>query len=451
MAAGSSARRGQRQDSVEEGEAESAPGTPKSLGSDAMDESDSDASDAPGSPDSDDGHDPLAREQRLADIAAKKDERERMDQLKGLFTEDRSGQKKRKLDDDEPKRNIRQRTAVKKDEKKKESRKTRRGSDSPDYFGESQHSAPTRAPEPVAELHNYQWIRIGRSNFAEICFDPHFEERAQGCFTRVCFQQDPSTGQNLYRMCEIRGKLLKRPIALLTTSAFKHGRPYQLEGPHGRLYMTDFLIVAGYGKLEREYPLVACSDSKFTETEFDRWQTAMTNDRLKQLTVKQAQHKLDDINFLLKHSWTPADLQQKLDNQAKFAHLVRHSKGGAVGPETLRREEALHRRNMENRKQNAKDVHAVLLRERKEKQVRNEDLRKKMDQEKRRNEDPEAAKLWEEEAERKKKIEEENKRKVVNRYVRETNNGSGGMAFARARTDDEVIGALDLDIDVNIC
>jgi RNA polymerase-associated protein RTF1 len=227
-----------------------------------------------------------------------------------------------------------------------------------------------------------------------------------------------------------------------------------MEGLNAKLLMTDQYLVTGYGKIEKEYPLIACSDSKFTDVEFDRWKLQITEAHLRQLTHSKIKVKIDDINFLLKHDWTANEIQQKLDKQNRLSHMIRHTRTSAVGPETLRREEQLHHRNMENRRQNAKDVHEALLRERRERKARNDKIRKEMDDEQRRRQDPEAEAKYLEEEEKKRKEKEALQKSLQKRYVKDAESYRKGGAlteFARMRTDDEVIGSLDLDIDIDIC
>lgn len=57
----------------------------------------------------------------------------------------------------------------------------------------------SRRQEPVAELPDYNRCRVGRTNFAKVCFYPGFEEAITGCFTRV------SVGPDGYRMALIKG------------------------------------------------------------------------------------------------------------------------------------------------------------------------------------------------------------------------------------------------------
>lgn len=58
------------------------------------------------------------------------------------------------------------------------------------------------------ELRDYERCRIGRSNFARVCFTPGFEKAIAGCFTRVNVGLNRETKQMVYRMCQIKGELL---------------------------------------------------------------------------------------------------------------------------------------------------------------------------------------------------------------------------------------------------
>lgn len=59
--------------------------------------------------------------------------------------------------------------------------------------------------EPPATLREFNYAHVGRSNFAKVCFYPNFENAVKGCFARVSIGLDRSTGQNLYRMAQIKG------------------------------------------------------------------------------------------------------------------------------------------------------------------------------------------------------------------------------------------------------
>jgi RNA polymerase-associated protein RTF1 len=239
----------------------SAADSPRSLGSDAMDES---ASDSAGASDkSDNGKalyplegkyknskdksqlmalPDLQREEILADRASKIADEKKMTELRQLLeNKDRETLKDRKrkapaddrYGDNSPRKLSRPRT--KKDEalqSLKERRDANRIEDSRraaasrklsgrrhsksstrstqssqrDADGESDYDVPAKkaASDPLGTLADYQRVRIGRTNFVEVCFYPTFEKTIVGCFTRVCYSTDPQTGDNIYRMAQIK-------------------------------------------------------------------------------------------------------------------------------------------------------------------------------------------------------------------------------------------------------
>ncbi|KAF7588369.1 hypothetical protein BBP40_005762 [Aspergillus hancockii] len=155
--------------------------------------------------------------------------------------------------------------------------------------------------DPPAELRDIQRARVGRTNFAQVCFYPGFDDAISGCYARVNIGPNRETGQNEYRLC-----LIKK---------FTEGRPYSIEGQNGRTFVTKQYAVLAHGKAEREFPFVACSDSPFTETEFNRYRQTMAVEDCKMATKSTLAQKVIDINRLLNHKFTPEELTEKLRKQ----------------------------------------------------------------------------------------------------------------------------------------
>jgi hypothetical protein len=63
-----------------------------------------------------------------------------------------------------------------------------------------------RREDPPAELQDFERCRIGRSTFAKVCFYPGFEEAIRGCYARISIGMNRETGQNMYRMTQIKGE-----------------------------------------------------------------------------------------------------------------------------------------------------------------------------------------------------------------------------------------------------
>ncbi|KAI3008586.1 hypothetical protein CBS147346_2649 [Aspergillus niger] len=168
--------------------------------------------------------------------------------------------------------------------------------------------------DPPAELRDIQRTRVGRSNFAQVCFYPGFDDAISGCYARVNIGPNRETGQNEYRLC-----LIKK---------FSEGKPYAMEGQNGRSFVTNQYAVLAHGKAEREFPFVACSDSPFTEAEFNRYRQTMAVEDCKMATKSMVASKVTDINRLLNHKFTNEELNEKLrkqgslDSKSKFFKRV---------------------------------------------------------------------------------------------------------------------------------
>ncbi|RFU30951.1 hypothetical protein B7463_g5387, partial [Scytalidium lignicola] len=85
-----------------------------------------------------------------------------------------------------------------------------------------------------AELHDIERVRVGRSRFAMVCFYPGFDQAITGCFARISVGVDKETGQNIYRMALIKGFVEDRPYAIETANG-KHFKTTQyVRAAHGK-------------------------------------------------------------------------------------------------------------------------------------------------------------------------------------------------------------------------
>ncbi|KAL4920995.1 hypothetical protein BDW62DRAFT_175701 [Aspergillus aurantiobrunneus] len=157
--------------------------------------------------------------------------------------------------------------------------------------------------DPPAELQDIQRVRVGRTNFAQVCFYPGFEAAIIGCYVRLNVGPNGS-GVNEYR------------LALITN--IEQGKKYALEGANGRSFMTDQYAVLAHGKTTRQFPFIACSDSPFTEAEFNRYRQVMAVEDCKMPTKTQLTKKVMDINRLINHKFTNEELNEKLRKQGSL-------------------------------------------------------------------------------------------------------------------------------------
>ncbi|EOO03478.1 putative rna polymerase 2 transcription elongation factor protein [Phaeoacremonium minimum UCRPA7] len=378
-----------QEDSEEEGEASSAPSSPNSLDSAPMDESDSD-SDSPQSKSRDDegskypveglfmSHAEKAeimamrefeREQILAE---RKEEKERMRQnalLRQLVTNQENEEKKHKkrkasaadLEDGQRKTSrVRKETSSaldtlkraraeksermrRRDERKERSPSFRiddadaSGDSDVEWAGPSKHKS--RSPEikevPLADFRDVERVRVGRSRFAEVCFFPGFDETITDCYVRINVGPDPDTRENVYRMAVIKG--------------FNTGRPYAMEDLRGKQFVTDQYVKAAHGKAVRDWPFIACSDRPFTETEWNRYQKTCQAENVPLPKKPALANKIDDINRLVKRTWTEEELQVKLDRQQKL-------KARFSGVERERLEKAIEKAKNQGNDQRANEL-----------------------------------------------------------------------------------------------
>lgn len=245
----------------------------------------------------------VEREQILAEREAEKERLRQKALLRRLVTNNEGKQNKRKGDDDD---DVFEESARKKarpgaksgldllkraraEKKERRSRRDddRRRSRSPSFNSSSsrgRHSddsddgwaAPPKKkrsktpPEeaPPADLNDIERCRLSRTRFAKVAFYPGHEEALVGCYVRIHIGPDPVTKQGIYRMAVIRGKQfglgsLNEPTNML--SGFKTGRPYAIENENNKTFVVDQYVMAAHGKAEREWPFIACSESKFTD------------------------------------------------------------------------------------------------------------------------------------------------------------------------------------------
>jgi RNA polymerase-associated protein RTF1 len=90
----------------------------------------------------------------------------------------------------------------------------RHGSDhdgSDDDFGRARSRTPEKEQEKEIappDLKDFERVRLGRNEFAQVCSTPGFESAITGCYIRVAIGKHPDTGIDQYRMAAIKGTQL---------------------------------------------------------------------------------------------------------------------------------------------------------------------------------------------------------------------------------------------------
>ncbi|KAJ4308847.1 RNA polymerase-associated protein rtf1 [Fusarium piperis] len=151
--------------------------------------------------------------------------------------------------------------------------------------------------QPPAELRDYDRVRLGRNEFAQVCFTPGFEQAITGCYIRIALGPHPETGIEQYRMALIKG--------------FTTGRAYALNGPNGT-FVTDQYVKAAHGKAIKEFPFIAASSGKFTDAELNRYKVTCHNEGVTLPAKAYILDKIDEINKVINHSWTSEEIKGRL-------------------------------------------------------------------------------------------------------------------------------------------
>ncbi|KAF2092065.1 plus-3-domain-containing protein [Saccharata proteae CBS 121410] len=297
--------------------------------------------------------------------------------------------------------------------------------------------------DPSPELRDFEHVRVGRSNFAKVCFYPGFDDAIKGCFCRVSIGMDKQTGLPVYRMCQIKG--------------FTEGSPYNMTAPNGKVFKTDQYALVAHGKAEKEWPFIACSDSRFTEAEFNRYKVTSEMDEVKMPTKKTLLAKLQSIHDLLDRRWTEADIKEKLRRQNKYVEMTGPAK--PAPPVANKTDDRIAALNLKNRKANVTEIRQALVNERRMQARQREELIRRREQKEKDAFMAEQRALAAAKAETDGLFEESGDSRAATPAAKKqartaTTNGEkekkGIPTFRKRAMDDDVIGAMDLSIEIDI-
>ena len=77
----------------------------------------------------------------------------------------------------------------------------------------------------------------------------------------------------------------------------------------------DLYVKAAHGKAQREWPFITCSDRGFTEAEWNRYKQVCLSEGVPVPTKPELIAKVDDINSLIERQWTDQEVSEKLKRQ----------------------------------------------------------------------------------------------------------------------------------------
>ncbi|KAI1430523.1 hypothetical protein GGR50DRAFT_684652 [Xylaria sp. CBS 124048] len=165
---------------------------------------------------------------------------------------------------------------------------------------------PEKKDAPLADLRDFERVRLSRSRFAEVCFYPGFDDAITGCYCRVAVGPNRNTGETEYQMGVIK--------------SFTEGRPYAMQKTNSSFVTNQYVRIA-HGKTVREYPFLSCSDSRFSEADFHRFQRICQDDGVPFPKKAQVDSKIDDINALLNRTWSEEEVSDRLARMNKLKNM----------------------------------------------------------------------------------------------------------------------------------
>ena len=201
-----------------------------------------------------------------------------------------------------------QRKRAEKQNKQSSQPRNERRTDSPeaDADGESEGEWDDRGrrdqtpEEQPATKRDFDRIRIGRHQFAQVCFFPGFEEAMRGCYVRMSVGPDPKKpGGILYRMAKIEDII--------------EGVPYAFQTKEGKFQITTQHAVVSIGKKKRETPFIHCSMSTFESQELEFYLRMLTDNNLPAPKKTRLEAKTDDLQALIARRFTSEELTVKLN------------------------------------------------------------------------------------------------------------------------------------------
>ncbi|KAF2259757.1 plus-3-domain-containing protein [Lojkania enalia] len=315
------------------------------------------------------------------------------------------------------------------------------------------HKVP-KEEEPATLIH-FDSVRVGRGFFGKVCFYPGFEDAMTGTFARIGTGQDAQR-RTLYKMAQIKG--------------FTTGKPYVFEGKNGQRIATDQYVIAQHGSVKKEYTFSYLSNQSFTESDLETYKQSLSETNSKIPTQSFLKKKYEDIKRVENHSWTDAEISEKLKKQNAYAHLLRANVPASISTAKSSSDDIAKRileLNKLNRKQDSERVRKALIEERRQ-EMRERKQREKEFLKKKQEDD--AKKKAEEEEKKKKK---QNSLKVpsidalfegsdrsrsatpaISRAgtpkIGEKKERKGLPTFRKPKMEDEIIASIDLGIDIEI-
>jgi len=166
---------------------------------------------------------------------------------------------------------------------------------------------PTGGTVVDATLDDFIQITLPRRRLARWCHEPFFNEAVIGCFARVFIGPDKSTGEKMYRLCEI-------------VDVTKGKKEYKFPTvPNEKPVSSKKMLSLRFGTNTREFPMYLISDARPNEEDVNKFVTMEKTNR--QVTV-MSRNKANRIRtrqdaLVNNYTYTKEDIEFNLQEGKK--------------------------------------------------------------------------------------------------------------------------------------
>ncbi|SSD59523.1 related to RNA polymerase-associated protein RTF1 [Saccharomycodes ludwigii] len=155
------------------------------------------------------------------------------------------------------------------------------------------------AEEQVAQLEDYNKIKVGRSLIAKFCFYPDFNDIVKGCYGRVNVGLDKHTGSSTYRMVKIERVFLQKPYNM------------------GNFFTNQYFGVT-QGKDRKVFPMKFFSDGPFTPAEYERYMNQLDKYDMSKPSVQDLKNIYEDLTAFMQQPMTNKLTDEIVRNRLQF-------------------------------------------------------------------------------------------------------------------------------------
>lgn len=165
-------------------------------------------------------------------------------------------------------------------------------------WDEAEDSAESQREATIVDVNRIRW---GKSLFKQFCHHPTFEDAVRGCFVRVNIGSNRRTGENVYRLCQVR-KVVQAP------------RPYRLMDR-----WVDQGIVVSHAGSERTIDFNICSDSPVTPSEFEYWSQVLKEAGISLPMKRRIDAKFAEIREMRQRPLTSSEIEEMVARRQRLS------------------------------------------------------------------------------------------------------------------------------------